>query len=93
MTQLVYLMMPLLFNWKKRLQEANQKAINYYKKAQRQALYLHEPAAGLAKAYFYLGDKSKAITAIKRALENTHNQSMVALYKAKHDYFKSKQTK
>lgn len=70
-----------------------QQAVKYYKKAQRQADYLHEPAAGLAKAYFYMGDSDKAIKAIKKALENTHNRSMATLYQAKYDYFKTQQSK
>ncbi|MCX7545736.1 tetratricopeptide repeat protein [Marinicella gelatinilytica] len=66
-----------------------QQAVKYYKKAHNQAPYLDEPSAGLAKAYFFLGDQSKAVTAIEQALDNSHSKSKTTLYQAKYDYLKS----
>ena len=65
-----------------------QQAIKYFKKAKRQASYLHEPSAGLAKAYFFLGEQDKALKAMKQALENSHTNSVTALYQAKYEYLK-----
>jgi len=66
-----------------------QQAINYFKKAQRQAPYLHEPSAGLAKAYFNLGNQKQALKAMNKALQNSHTQSVTTLYQAKYNYLKS----
>ncbi len=66
-------------------------AINYFKKAQQQAPYLHQPLAGLAKAYFHLGHIDQALNAIQSALENTHNNNIAALYQAKQKYILSQQ--
>ncbi|KAA3639326.1 MAG: hypothetical protein DWP95_10690 [Proteobacteria bacterium] len=67
-------------------------AEKYFKKAQRQAPYLHEPPAGLAKTYYFLGRHKDAITAMEQALENSHDQSAAALYQSKINQLKS-QTK
>ena len=61
-------------------------AETYFKKARQQAPYLHEPSAGLAKVYYAQGKRSQAIKAMKQALDNSHNQSVTALYKAKYKF-------
>jgi Tfp pilus assembly protein PilF len=75
------------------LQGQYQQAVKHFKKAQRQAPYLHEPSAGLAKAYFYLGEQDKALKAMQEALQNTHRKSIIALYQAKYDYLKNQTSK
>lgn len=65
-----------------------QQALNYYKKARRQAPYLHEPDAGLAKTYFFLGQPEQALDAMKQAMLNSHDQTTTALYQAKYNYLK-----
>lgn len=65
-------------------------AIKYYQKANERASYLHQPYAGMAKAYFYLGQNIKAENAIKHAIEQSYDVQFTSAYKAKYNYFKSK---
>jgi Tfp pilus assembly protein PilF len=70
-------------------QGQHRQALNYFQKARRQAPYLHEAAVGLAKAYFNLGQKKQALEAMKEAMENSHDESVTALYQAKYNYLKN----
>jgi len=66
-------------------------AIRLYENAAEKAEYLHQPYAGLAKAYFHLGRPNQAIEAIKQALENSHTRQTTSLYQAKYELLKNQQ--
>ncbi len=61
------------------------KAIRYYRKANKLAPYLHEGFAGIARSKIQLGNPSYAKKAINQALENTHDNNTRKLYQAKLD--------
>ncbi len=59
-------------------------ALKYYRQASEKASYLHQPYAGMAKAYYHLGQKHKAIEAMEIAIANSHRKQMTSIYQAKH---------
>ncbi len=63
-------------------------SLRLYKKAASMADYLHQPFAGIAKTHYILGNKSSALRAFKKAIENSHQEKMAALYQAKYDLLK-----
>jgi Tfp pilus assembly protein PilF len=60
-----------------------QEAALFYRKAARIAPYLHESYAGLAKAYYMIGDREAAEREFKKALEYTQRPSTRSMYEAK----------
>lgn len=58
-------------------------AVAYYKKAVEVAPYLHEGYAGLAKAYYKLGYRSRAIREFEKAQKFSQQKSVQDLYQAK----------
>lgn len=60
-----------------------QGAVLFYKKAAKIAPYLHESHAGLAKAYYMIGDRKSAEREFKNALENSQRPSTRSMYEAK----------
>ncbi len=61
------------------------KSIKLYEKAIEKANYLHQPYAGLAKAYFQLGYYDKASKAMELAMEHVHNRQNASIYQAKYN--------
>lgn len=61
------------------------KAIRYYRKANKLAPYLHEGFAGIARSKLQLGNPDYARKAIGKALDNTHDNNTRKLYQAKLD--------
>jgi Flp pilus assembly protein TadD len=64
------------------------KSIRYYRRAAEMADYLHEPYAGLARAYHYLGKNERAKRAIKNAIQRSHKEPLKAAYNAKYQLFR-----
>ncbi len=62
-----------------------EKAIRYYRKANKLAPYLHEGFAGIARSKIQLGNPDYAKKAINKALDNTRNNNTRKLYQAKLD--------
>lgn len=60
------------------------KAIQLYRKAAKQADYLHEPLFGIARAEFQLGELNKAKLSLEKAIEHTHQEKVKKLYQAKY---------
>jgi Tfp pilus assembly protein PilF len=60
-----------------------QEAVLFYRKAAKVAPYLHESYAGLAKAYYMIGDRDAAEREFRRALEYTERPSTRSMYEAK----------
>lgn len=60
-----------------------QEAAMFYRKAARIAPYLHESYAGLARAYYKIGDRDGAERELKNALENSQRLSTRSMYEAK----------
>lgn len=58
-------------------------AVQYYKKAAKIAPYLHESYAGMAKAYYMIGDFNGAERAFRTALEKSQRLSTRSMYEAK----------
>ena len=58
-------------------------AVFFYKKAVETAPYLHESYAGMAKAYYQLGDHSGARRELINAREFSNRQSIQSIYQAK----------
>ncbi|MGA9575017.1 MAG: tetratricopeptide repeat protein [Lysobacterales bacterium] len=58
-------------------------AVFYFKKAVRIAPYMHESYAGLAKAYYKLGNRSGAKREFRNAREHSYEDSSQAMYQAK----------
>ena len=58
-------------------------AVLFYRKAAKIAPYLHESYAGMAKAYYMIGDRQRAERAFKNALENSQRSSTRSMYEAK----------
>lgn len=62
-------------------------AIYYYKKANKMANYLHEGHAGIARVQYLLGNLNLAQKYIKKAIENSNNPEVDAIYKAEYRLF------
>ncbi len=62
-------------------------AIYYYKKANKMANYLHEGYAGIARAQYSLGNLSSAQRSIKKAIKNSNDQAIAAIYQAEYRLF------
>ncbi len=60
-----------------------EEAVFYYKKAVTVAPYLHESYAGMAKAYYKLGNKSGAERELKNAETYSDEESTRSMYRAK----------
>jgi len=60
-----------------------EEAVFYYKKAVTVAPYLHESYAGMANAYYKLGDKSGAERELKNAENYSNEESTRSMYQAK----------
>jgi Tfp pilus assembly protein PilF len=58
-------------------------AVLYYKKAVKVAPYLHESYAGMAKAYYKLGNKSGAERELRNAQNYSFEESTRSMYQAK----------
>lgn len=58
-------------------------AVFFYKKAVEIAPYLHESYAGMAKAYYQLGDRSGARRQLINARKFSNRQSIQSMYQAK----------
>ena len=58
-------------------------AVFFYKKAVEIAPYLHESYAGMAKAYYQLGDRSGARRELINARKFSNRQSIQSMYQAK----------
>lgn len=58
-------------------------AVMFYKKAARIAPYLHESYAGMAKAYYMIGDRQAAMREFEIALQNSKRLSTRSMYEAK----------
>ena len=58
-------------------------AVFFYKKAVETAPYLHESYAGMAKAYYQLGDRSGARRELINARKFSNRQSIQSMYQAK----------
>lgn len=58
-------------------------AITHYRRAVKQAPYLHEAYLGMALAYVQLGDMNRAEAALQRALETTQRRATASRYEAK----------
>lgn len=63
------------------------KAIQYYQQAAEMADYLHQPYAGMARAYHYMGKERLARRAIKKAIDRSHREPLKAAYNAKYQFF------
>jgi len=62
-------------------------AIDYYKKANKMADYLHEGFAGIARSQYSLGNLRSAKRAIKKAIENSHDQEIADAYRSEYERF------
>jgi Tfp pilus assembly protein PilF len=60
-----------------------QEAVLLYRKAAKIAPYLHESYAGLAKAYYMIGDRHRAEREFRNALEKSQRSSTRSMYEAK----------
>ena len=58
-------------------------AVVFYRKAAKIAPYLHESYAGMAKAYYKIGDRESAKRAFEHALEYSYRTSTRSMYEAK----------
>ena len=58
-------------------------AVFFYKKAAEMAPYLHESYAGMARAYYQLGDRSGARRELINARKYSSRQSIQSMYQAK----------
>lgn len=58
-------------------------AVLLYRKAAKIAPYLHESYAGLAKAYYMIGDRHRAEREFKNALEKSQRPATRSMYEAK----------
>lgn len=58
-------------------------AVFFYRKAVEMAPYLHESYAGMARAYYQLGDRSSARRELINAREYSNRQSLQSMYQAK----------
>lgn len=58
-------------------------AVFFYKKAAEMAPYLHESYAGMARAYYQLGDRSGARRELINARKYSSQQSIQSMYQAK----------
>lgn len=65
------------------------KALRYYKKATKNASYLHEAYAGIARSYYHLGKSKAASNSMLTALDNSHQREITRRYQTKYEYFKS----
>ena len=62
-----------------------EKAIRYYRRANKLAPYIHEGFAGIARSKIQLGDPDYAKKAISKAMDNTYDNNTRKLYQAKLD--------
>lgn len=60
-----------------------QDALRFYRKAAKIAPYLHESYAGMAKAYYMIGDHKGAEMAFQNAVERSQRLSTRSMYEAK----------
>jgi len=60
-----------------------QEAVLLYRKAVKIAPYLHEGHAGMAKAYYMIGNRQRAEREFRNALENSQRPSTRSMYEAK----------
>jgi len=58
-------------------------AVLFYKKAAKKAPYLHESYAGMARAYYKLGNRKGAEREFKNALQYSHGVPTRSMYEAK----------
>jgi tetratricopeptide (TPR) repeat protein len=58
-------------------------AVLFYKKAAKKAPYLHESYAGMARAYYKIGNRKGAEREFKNALQYSHRVSTRSMYEAK----------
>jgi Tfp pilus assembly protein PilF len=58
-------------------------AVVFYRKAAKIAPYLHESYAGMAKAYYKIGDRESAKREFDRALQYSYRSSTRSMYEAK----------
>ncbi len=61
------------------------KALQFYKKSNKLAPYLHEGYAGIARTQVRLGQYSSARNSIEKAIENTHKKDTKKIYQKKFD--------
>lgn len=86
--RLVELDEPNPFDWLHAGQEAYDNgdfrdAITFYKKAVEIAPYLHESYAGMAKAHYKLGERTRAKRELENAQKFSYEKSIQSLYQAK----------